>query len=128
MSSSRVATESLIAWFRLDREENSRECLAARAPVSNCKLPTGVIFAGVETVGLPGLATGSSSCSPSRETAEANRKSTGRNVFNVRHILTVTSVSDQRVGRRAVRTTYSVDGLCITGWSEGCQLQQPAEE
>jgi hypothetical protein len=41
-------------------EENSGESVAPNAPVSNCKYPMGVIVAGVDTVGLPGLATGES--------------------------------------------------------------------
>jgi hypothetical protein len=40
------------------RVENSGELCAANAPVSNCRYPTGVSVAGVETVGRPGFASG----------------------------------------------------------------------
>src|SRR5579863_6283779 len=59
-NSRRGATENLIVSLGAKREENSGESSAPRTPVSNCTYPTGVRVAGVETVGRPGFASGSS--------------------------------------------------------------------
>src|ERR1700724_3396854 len=58
MNSNRRDTENLITSTTLCRDENSGERQAPSAPVSNCKYPTGVMVAGVDTVGLPGFASG----------------------------------------------------------------------
>src|SRR5579859_7344673 len=59
-NSRRGATENLIVSLGAKREENSGESSAPSTPVSNCRYPTGVRVAGVETVGRPGFASGSS--------------------------------------------------------------------
>jgi hypothetical protein len=48
----------LVTWFTPMRFENSVESSAKRLPFSNCRYPTGVSVAGVDTVGRPGLASG----------------------------------------------------------------------
>src|SRR5579864_815056 len=59
-------------------ELNSGEWRAVRLPVSNCRYLTGVRVAGVETVGRPGFASGSSVCSwPSSNDAEQRTNTAG---------------------------------------------------
>ena len=48
-----------MTWLIPMRFENSVDCSAKSAPFSNCRYPTGVSVAGVDTVGRPGLASGS---------------------------------------------------------------------
>src|SRR5258707_5690770 len=57
-SSSRGRTDTFVTWPIPMRFENSVESSAKSAPFSNCKYPTGVSVAGVDTVGRPGLASG----------------------------------------------------------------------
>ena len=57
-NSSRRSTESLVTWPIPVRFENSVESSAKSASFSDCKYPTGVSVAGVDTVGRPGLASG----------------------------------------------------------------------
>jgi hypothetical protein len=47
-----------VTWITLMRFEKSVESSAKRLPFSNCRYPTGVSVAGVDTVGRPGLASG----------------------------------------------------------------------
>jgi len=48
-----------VTWPIPTRFENSVEFSAKSTPFSNCRYPTGVSVAGVDTVGRPGLASGS---------------------------------------------------------------------
>src|ERR1700719_3297799 len=57
-NSKRGCTESLVTWPTPVRFENSVESCAKSTPFSNCRYPTGVSVAGVDTVGRPGLASG----------------------------------------------------------------------
>src|ERR1700741_4371438 len=57
-SSRRGSPVNLVIWPIPKRRENSVELSAKSAPFSNCKYPTGVSVAGVDTVGRPGLASG----------------------------------------------------------------------
>ena len=47
-----------MTWPMPMRFENSVESSAKSTPFSNCRYPTGVSVAGVDTVGRPGLASG----------------------------------------------------------------------
>src|ERR1700722_11817355 len=58
-NSNRGSTDSLVTWLTPLRLENSVEFCAKSTPFSNCRYPTGVSVAGVDTVGRPGLASGS---------------------------------------------------------------------
>ncbi len=69
-SSSRCMTATLVTWLMPMRVPNSGEVTAPRLPVSNCRYPTGVNVAGVETVGRAGFASGIGSlmtCAVSRK-------------------------------------------------------------
>src|SRR5258708_29231553 len=58
-NSSRGWTVSLVTWLIPNRVLNSVDSVAYSTPFSNCRYPTGVRVAGVETVGRPGFASGS---------------------------------------------------------------------
>src|SRR6476620_6182635 len=57
-SSSRGNTDSLVTWPMPMRFENSLECSAKSTPFLNCRYPTGVRVAGVDTAGRRGWASG----------------------------------------------------------------------
>src|SRR5256884_858728 len=50
-SSNLERTVSFVTWLVPNLSENSGECSAKSVPFSNCRYPTGVSVAGVETVG-----------------------------------------------------------------------------
>src|ERR1700719_883492 len=75
-NSKRGCTESLVTWPTPVRFENSVESCAKSTPFSNCRYPTGVSVAGVDTVGRPGLASGSDVVPDCAELRGARRPNT----------------------------------------------------